>query len=83
MTREYLSNRIDVICSSVFGRFENKKILLDQIFDEKEALEAQLKAKDEEIERLKKLVNSMNNTYSVGDFDFESYYAMLKENNEN
>ena len=29
-----------------------------------------------EIERLKKLVNSMNNTYSVGDFDFESYYAI-------
>ena len=29
-----------------------------------------------EIDRLKKLVNSMNNTYSVGDFDFESYYAI-------
>ena len=43
-------------------------------------LEEQLKAKDEEIEKLKKLVNDFNNTYSVGDFDFESYYAMLKEN---
>ena len=45
--------------------------------DNKEKL---LKAKYEEIERLKKLVNDFNNTYSVGDFDFESYYAMLKEN---
>ena len=39
-----------------------------------------LKAKDDEIDRLKKLVNDFNNTYSVGDFDFESYYAMIKEN---
>ena len=54
--------------------------IIDDIFDEHEA---QLKAKSEEIEKLKKLVNDFNNTYSVGDFDFESYYAMLKENNEN
>ena len=53
---------------------------VDRLFDEHEE---QLKAKAEEIERLKKLVNDFNNTYSVGDFDFESYYAMLKENNEN
>lgn len=47
--------------------------------DNKEKL---LKAKDEEIERLKKLVNAFNNTYSVGDFDFESYYAMLKDKDD-
>ena len=45
--------------------------------DNKEKL---LKVKDKEIEKLKKLVNDFNNTYSVGDFDFESYYAMLKDN---
>ena len=45
--------------------------------DNKEKL---LKAKDEEIKRLKKLVDDFNNTYSVGDFDFESYYAMLRDN---
>ena len=41
---------------------------------------ASVKAKDDEINMLKKLVNNLNNTYSVGDFDFESYYAMLKDN---
>ena len=50
-------------------------IVIDKIFNDHEA---QLKDKDEEIEKLKKLVNSMNNTYSIGNFDFEAYYAMLK-----
>ena len=51
--------------------------IIDKIFDEHEA---QLKDKDEEIERLKNLVNILNNTYSVGDLDFEAYYAMQKAN---
>ena len=58
------------------GNTNIRSKLINQIFDDHEA---QVQAKDDEIIRLKKLVNDFNNTYSVGDFDFESYYAMLKD----
>ena len=51
---------------------------IDKIYDE---FEAQLKAKDEEIDSLKNLINDFNNTYSVGDFDFGEYYRRLKDTN--
>lgn len=78
MTREKFIEELNFNCK-VDGKevWLNIMPCLEKLLDEHEV---QLKAKDEEIERLKKLVNYFNNTYSVGDFDFESYYAMLKDN---
>ena len=53
---------------------------LKEAIKELREIVASVKAKDDEINMLKKLVNNLNNTYSVGDFDFEAYYTtMLKD----
>ncbi|NBK99774.1 MAG: hypothetical protein EOM50_17540 [Erysipelotrichia bacterium] len=77
MTREDILKLLNKHQDNDTLDIKTAKEMVNIIFDEHEV---QLKAKYEEIERLKKLVNDFNNTYSVGDFDFESYYAMLKDN---
>ena len=75
--RELVENLID----QIFNDHEAQLKLASDVYStDKMHMYQELKAKDDEIRRLKKLVNDFNNTYSVGDFDFESYYAMLKDN---
>lgn len=71
----YESNNGDFekIVKSILGQLDVKDELIHVQQLRVMKLENEIKVKDEEIGALKQLINDFNNTYNVGDFDFEEW----------